>query len=111
MLQEGTIGHDLVVKPVPASVQQHLDQSYVSKHGMDDEMFLDEDGEEIQEDIAVETGFPLRRVQGTNSSELKPQHHIVYRRSSRQNEAEEFSDYGTNPNSNCICKRKVHNIH
>jgi hypothetical protein len=60
---------------------------------MDDEMFLDDDGEEIQEDIAVETGFPLRRVQGTNSSELQPQRHIVYRRSSQQNEAPEFSDY------------------
>jgi hypothetical protein len=70
---------------------------------MDDEMFLDEEGEEIQEDVAVETGFPLRRVPGTNSSELHSQHHIVYRRSSRQNEAPEFSDYGTNPNSNCVC--------
>jgi hypothetical protein len=100
--QEGTIGHDLVVKPVPASVQQHLDQPRLSKHGVDDEMFLDEDGEDIQEDIAVETGFPLRRVQSANGSELKPQQHIVYRRSSRQNEEPEFSDYGTNTNSNFI---------
>ena len=103
MFQEGTIGHDLVVKPVPASVRQYLDQSDLLKQGVDDEMFLDEEGEEIQEDMAVETGFPLRRVQGTNSSELQPQHHIVYRRSSQQDEAPEFSDYGTKPNSNYVC--------
>jgi hypothetical protein len=103
MFQEGTIGHDLVVKPVPASIRQHLDHSDLSKHGLDDEMFLDEEGEEIQEDIAVETGFPLRRVKGTNSSELQPQHHIVYRRSSQENEGPESSDYGTNPNINCVC--------
>jgi hypothetical protein len=66
---------------------------------MDDELFLDEEGEEIQGDIAIETGFPLRRVPGTNSSELQSQHHIVYRRSSHQNEEPEFSDYGTDPNS------------
>jgi hypothetical protein len=81
----------LVVKPVPASVQQHLDQPLRSKHG-DDEMFLDEDGEDIEEDVAVESGFPLRRIRST-----KPQQHIVYRRSSGRNEELESSDYGSVP--------------
>ncbi|XP_023723551.1 A disintegrin and metalloproteinase with thrombospondin motifs adt-2 isoform X2 [Cryptotermes secundus] len=88
LLVEGTIGHDLVVKPVPASVQQHLDkQPLHSEHG-DDEMFLDEDGEHIQEDVVVDSGFPLRRIRST-----KPQQHIVYRRSSAHNEELESSDY------------------
>jgi hypothetical protein len=92
-----------VVKPVPASVRQHLDQPHLSKDGVDDELFLDEDGEDIEEDIAVKTGFPLGRVQSTNGSEPKPQQHIVYRRSSHHNEAPEFSDYGTNTKSNIVC--------
>jgi len=82
---------------VPASVQQHLDQS--PDHNDDDEMFLDEGGEDIQEDVAVETGFPLRRIQGTSSSEPKPQQHIVYRRSSPHNEELESSDYSNTPKS------------
>ncbi|XP_069676454.1 A disintegrin and metalloproteinase with thrombospondin motifs like isoform X2 [Periplaneta americana] len=92
LLVEGTIGHDLVVKPVPASVRQHLDrQSKAHRNDNDDdEMFLDEDGEDIQEDIAVESGFPLRRLQRPSS---KPQQHIVYRRSAPQNEELAFSDY------------------
>ncbi|XP_021914006.1 A disintegrin and metalloproteinase with thrombospondin motifs 16 isoform X2 [Zootermopsis nevadensis] len=93
LLVEGTIGHDLVVKPVPASVRQHLDQPRDSKRGDDDEMFLDENGEDIQEDVAIETGFPLRRIQSTSNSEPKPQQHIIYRRSSSQFEEPEFSDY------------------
>lgn len=100
MFQEGTIGHDLVVKPVPASVRQHLDQPRDSKRGDDDEMFLDENGEDIQEDVAIETGFPLRRIQSTSNSEPKPQQHIIYRRSSSQFEEPEFSDYGNIPKSN-----------
>jgi hypothetical protein len=60
-------------------------------------MFLDENGEDIQEDVAVETGFPLRRLLSTSSSEPKPQQHIIYRRSSFQNEESESSDYGNIP--------------
>ncbi|PNF17038.1 hypothetical protein B7P43_G00837 [Cryptotermes secundus] len=51
-------------------------------------MFLDEDGEHIQEDVVVDSGFPLRRIRST-----KPQQHIVYRRSSAHNEELESSDY------------------
>jgi hypothetical protein len=78
-------------------VQQHLDQSLRSKHGDDDEMFLDEDGEDIQEDVAVESGFPLRRIRST-----KPQQHIVFRRSSPRSEELESSDYGNVPKGNTI---------
>jgi hypothetical protein len=70
---------------------------------VDDEMFLDEEGEDIQADVAVQTGFPLRKIQSTNSTEPKPQRHIVYRRSSHQNEELESSDYGNNKNSNIVC--------
>jgi hypothetical protein len=96
LLQEGTIGHDLVVKPVPESVQQHLDRPLHSKHGDDDEIFLDEDGEDIKEDVAVKSGFPLRRIRSTKS-----QQHIVYRRSSARKELES-SDYGSVSKSNTI---------
>jgi hypothetical protein len=60
-------------------------------------MFLDEDGEDIQEDVAVESGFPLRKIQST-----KPQQHIVYRRSSGRNEELESSDYGSVPKNNIM---------
>nr|CAD7589824.1 unnamed protein product [Timema genevievae] len=65
---EGTIGHDLVLKPVPASVRQHLD---------DDEMFLDSEGEDISEDVAVGSGFPLRR---SRRSAAAAHRHIVFKR-------------------------------
>nr|CAD7260111.1 unnamed protein product [Timema shepardi] len=65
---EGTIGHDLVLKPVPASVRQHLD---------DDEMFLDSEGEDISEDVAVGSGFPLRR---SRRSAAAVHRHIVFKR-------------------------------
>nr|CAD7437999.1 unnamed protein product [Timema bartmani] len=65
---EGTIGHDLVLKPVPASVRQHLD---------DDEMFLDSEGEDISEDVAVGSGFPLRR---SRRSAAVAHRHIVFKR-------------------------------
>jgi hypothetical protein len=86
-----------VVKPVPESVQQHLDQPLHSKqHGDDDEIFLDEDGEDIKEDVAVKSGFPLRRIRSTKS-----QQHIVYRRSNVHKELES-SDYGSVSKSNTI---------
>jgi hypothetical protein len=81
-----------VVKPVPESVQQHLDKPGHSKHGDDDdEMFLDEEGEDIKENVAVKSGFPLSRIRSK-----KPQQHIVYRRSSVREELES-SDYGSVP--------------
>ena len=81
-----------MVKPVPASVRQHLDTE--RNRDDDDEMFLDAEGEDIQEDVAVQSGFPLRRIQRTDNSKPTPQHHIVYRRSSPEKQEEPYSDYG-----------------
>ncbi|XP_054274250.1 A disintegrin and metalloproteinase with thrombospondin motifs 16-like isoform X2 [Macrosteles quadrilineatus] len=81
LLLEGTIGEDLVVKPVPASVRQHLDsRPDPEAKDVDDEAFLDE---EAAEDVAVTDGFPLH---------LGPRHHhIVYRRSVQ--DSMDMSDY------------------
>ncbi|XP_066999385.2 A disintegrin and metalloproteinase with thrombospondin motifs like isoform X2 [Anabrus simplex] len=89
LLMEGTIGHDLVLKPVPARVRQHLDDN--DKDESDDEMFLDEEGEDIANDVAVKSGFPLRRDR--RSASVSPHHHIVYRRSGAENKMEALSDY------------------
>lgn len=75
--QEGTIGGDLVVKPVPASVRQHLDH----RTDDDDEAFLDE---EVEEDVVSRGGFPLP----------PKHHHIVYRRNIADPADGELSDYG-----------------
>lgn len=80
-VQEGTIGPDLVVKPVPASVRQHLDSGRRRDVDDDDEAFLDE---EAAEDVAVKSGFPLP---------LALSHHIVYRRSTPLPDPD-LSDYG-----------------
>lgn len=86
-VQEGTIGHDLVVKPVPATVRQHLDDEPPAD---DDELFLDDEGEDLEDDVAVSGGFPLK---GRRRRALSQTHrHIVYRRS--PNEGDSFSDYG-----------------
>lgn len=70
------------MKPVPASVRQHLD-SGPRRRDDDDEAFLDE---EAEEDLAVRDGFPLH---------LPPRHHhIVYRRSPQDSADGEMSDYG-----------------
>jgi hypothetical protein len=44
---------------------------------MDDEMLMDDDGEEIKEDIDVEKGFKIRRVKGKKRSEMKKKRNIV----------------------------------
>uniref|UniRef100_A0A1B6E598 Peptidase M12B domain-containing protein n=1 Tax=Clastoptera arizonana TaxID=38151 RepID=A0A1B6E598_9HEMI len=76
LLMQGTIGHDLVLKPVPAHIRQHLDSE--EEEDDDDEMFLDE---EAADDQVVSGGFPLA-----------PQHkHIVYRRDIQ--DPDQFSDY------------------
>ncbi|KAG8273555.1 hypothetical protein J6590_016877 [Homalodisca vitripennis] len=81
LLLEGTIGDELIVKPVPASVRQHLDTNHPSlSRDDDDEAFLDE---EAGEDEAVREGFPLQ----------PKHHHIVYRRSISHTIDQELSDY------------------
>lgn len=83
--QEGTIGHDLVVKPVPASVRQHLEE-----HGPhdDDEAFLDEDEDEdlLAEDEEVDDDEELQH-------EPLDHPHIVFRRATNY-EPSESSDFG-----------------
>lgn len=112
-MQEGTIGHDLVVKPVPASVRQHLDSK---RRGCDpdDEMFLDGEDEDGAEDEAV-AGFPLgkdsngdvrfedggqpaghRRLRRDAATEHHA--HIVYKRAGSaggDTAHPDLSDYGT----------------
>lgn len=81
-MQEGTIGPDLVVKPVPASVRQHLDSGRRrNADDDDDEAFLDE---EAAEDVAVKSGFPLP---------LALSRHIVYKRSTPLPDPD-MSDFG-----------------
>ncbi|XP_059485648.1 A disintegrin and metalloproteinase with thrombospondin motifs like isoform X3 [Neocloeon triangulifer] len=60
LLVEGTIGKDLVVRPVPSSVR-HLvpaeeDEGDEEYEGSDDEMFLDEEQEDEE---VMKAGFPL----------------------------------------------------
>ncbi|XP_047001480.1 A disintegrin and metalloproteinase with thrombospondin motifs 1 [Schistocerca americana] len=95
LLLEGTIGHDLVVKPVPAAVRQHLGPSVD-----DDEMFLDAEGEDLEDDVAVTSGFPLginatadrspRAARELAAAGVHP--HIVYRRAGGHHR-DDLSDY------------------
>ncbi|XP_063217945.1 A disintegrin and metalloproteinase with thrombospondin motifs like isoform X2 [Bacillus rossius redtenbacheri] len=84
-LVEGTIGHDLVVRPVPAGVRQHLDQAD------DDEVFLDEEDEGLAGDVAVRAGFPLRRSRRSRAPQGRQ--HIVYRRSAPADPEDPLGDY------------------
>lgn len=92
ILQEGTIGHNLVVKPVPSSVR-HL----VSPP--DDEIFLDANDEDIENDVTMDTGKRIkdsekrRRKRRRREVEDKFHTHIVYKRTNAEEE-DAFSDYG-----------------
>lgn len=83
LFQEGTIGRDLVVKPVPASMR-HL----VAKP--DDEVFLDARNEDIQNDVTMDTG---RKIRSKRDSKDVYHHHIIFKRS-QPTEEDDFSDYG-----------------
>lgn len=110
MLQEGTIGHDLVVKPVPASVRQHLDSNTKDP---DDELFLDEEDDASDEAVR---GFPLGKDSNRDvlfedaaspGEDARPGRrrlrraaahhaHIVYKRAGSESaESPDLSDYGT----------------
>ncbi|GLG99686.1 Uncharacterized protein GBIM_06093 [Gryllus bimaculatus] len=96
LLMEGTIGHDLVLKPVPARVRQHLDDAAedadadAEESAEDDEAWLDEAGEDPRDDVAVGGGFPLGRARRAAPEPTHP--HIVFRRSASA--AGPPSDYG-----------------
>ncbi|KAK6632916.1 hypothetical protein RUM43_012659 [Polyplax serrata] len=96
LLVEGTIGHDLVVRPVPSSVRHLLSPS-------DDEMFLDGHDEDIENDVTVDTGKKIKdsgkkrkkQRRKRRDAEEKYHGHIVYKRSKTKGE-DESSDYGEN---------------
>ncbi|XP_075227661.1 sol narae metalloprotease isoform X2 [Lycorma delicatula] len=95
LLIEGTIGHDLIVKPVPASVRQHLDErrkNSRNKDDDDDEVFMD-DEVAAGEDFVSIGGFPLpAAIRNYTSQNNQRRHtHIVYKRS--ENSDSQFNDY------------------
>ncbi|GLV36364.1 sol narae [Carabus blaptoides fortunei] len=67
LLVEGSIGGDLVIRPIPTHLRQEPDLS-------DDEMYLDQ---EDAEEVAIDTGLPIRRVKKVATR--LPQH-IVYKK-------------------------------
>ncbi|XP_065200009.1 A disintegrin and metalloproteinase with thrombospondin motifs like isoform X2 [Planococcus citri] len=100
LLMEGTIGHDLVIKPLPIHLRKHLNQvkTYSAKESDDleesnsdgDEMFLDKEMSLGQDQIA-RNGFPLDK-EDKSLSKIHPQH-VVYRRHSQDNNDVKFSDF------------------
>lgn len=72
------------MKPVPESVR-HLVAN------PDDEVFLDERNEDIQNDVTMDSGRNIQRRR--RDVEDIYHKHIVYRRSSSRDE-DDFSDYG-----------------
>ncbi|XP_065167570.1 A disintegrin and metalloproteinase with thrombospondin motifs like isoform X3 [Atheta coriaria] len=114
LLLEGSIGEDLVIKPLPARLHPLVNQQTVTKRknlpnpADDDEMFLDDDGE-LSAEVAIDTGLPIHRKtdnideieiddakasksQNDDAYELQPStHHIVFKRKDNQDDTE--SDY------------------
>lgn len=67
-MQEGTIGEDYVVKPIPSMYRRHLESN------SDDEMFLDQEVQNGDDEVSKQ-GFPLK------SPKFVAHHkHVVYRR-------------------------------
>lgn len=87
IFQEGSIGHDLVIKPLPKrfSTKLHNKKEYNTSDLNDDEMFLDADGD-LSSEVSIDTGLPIKR-------KSKGYQHIVYKRD-REEEDEFLSDYG-----------------
>lgn len=88
--QEGSIGSQLVVRPLPPRLRGTLkpanNQNLTDvESANDDEMFLDQDGE-LSAEVAIDTGLPIKRNKDT-------QHHIVYKRKDKDHE-DNYSDYG-----------------
>ncbi|XP_018564553.1 A disintegrin and metalloproteinase with thrombospondin motifs 1 isoform X2 [Anoplophora glabripennis] len=87
---EGSIGSQLVIRPLPARLRGTLkpanNQSIVEGASTnDDEMFLDQDGE-LSAEVAIDTGLPIKR------NKEATQHHIVYKRKDKDHE-DNYSDY------------------
>ncbi|KAL0277732.1 UNVERIFIED_CONTAM: hypothetical protein PYX00_004918 [Menopon gallinae] len=92
LLVEGTIGHDLVVKPVPSSVRHLVTPP-------DDELFLDANDEDIQNDVTMDTGKKIKDAEKRRRKRRRRRdageeyhHHIIYKRAGVSAE-DYYSDY------------------
>ncbi|RZF38947.1 hypothetical protein LSTR_LSTR017517, partial [Laodelphax striatellus] len=101
LLLEGTIGHDLIVKPVPAGVRQHLDDKQNDDDDVieredyiDDELFLDDETAAGEAYVSPD-GFPIQRPSNRTSFFGRRNQdiisHIVYKRNG--SEEADLSDY------------------
>ncbi|KAJ8923959.1 hypothetical protein NQ315_006735 [Exocentrus adspersus] len=86
---EGSIGSQLVIRPLPSRLRGTLKPANnqnisTSTSTSDDEMFLDQDGE-LSAEVAIDTGFPIKRNANTP-------HHIIYKRKDKDHE-DSYSDY------------------
>lgn len=82
--QEGSVGSDLVIKPIPWRLKDKAKVEIDSQPSHDDdEMFLDDDGE-LSAEVAIDTGLPIKRKESTK--------HIVYKRKKFADDI--LGDYG-----------------
>ncbi|XP_050296767.1 A disintegrin and metalloproteinase with thrombospondin motifs 1 isoform X2 [Anthonomus grandis grandis] len=93
LVLEGSIGSQLVIRPVPA----RLRETVKNKHKIsttDDEVFLDEDGN-LSGEISIDTGLPIRRLDGSidahDEEVASVHHHIVIKR--KEEHGDNMSDY------------------
>lgn len=109
ILQEGSIGSDIVIRPVPARLHDHANVTTTAQPATtntttesaddvdvsDDEMFLDADGE-LSSEVAIDTGLPIKRKTKAAAEEAvvtaQTQKHIVFKRKNPQEDT--LSDYG-----------------
>ncbi|XP_044745503.1 A disintegrin and metalloproteinase with thrombospondin motifs 16 isoform X2 [Coccinella septempunctata] len=89
---EGSIGPDLVIRPIPARLRNKILKTYANNKSeevpynpSDDEMFLDTDGE-LSAEVSIDTGVPIKR------KKIHKLHHIVYKKK-KDRQDETFSDY------------------
>ncbi|RZC33117.1 venom metalloproteinase 3, partial [Asbolus verrucosus] len=80
VIVEGSIGADLVIRPVPPRLLKKE-----KPPADDDEMFLDVDGE-LSSEVAIDTGLPIKR-----KKHIQGHRHIVYKRNGNQEDT--MSDY------------------
>ncbi|XP_045468119.1 A disintegrin and metalloproteinase with thrombospondin motifs 16 isoform X2 [Harmonia axyridis] len=89
---EGSIGPDIVIRPIPQRLRNKILKTYgnnrseeIPYNPTDDEMFLDSDGE-LSSEVSIDTGVPIKR------KKIHKQHHIVYKKKKAQQD-DSFSDY------------------
>lgn len=106
--QEGSIGSDMVIRPLPArlhpvanvttapsqntTVNETAAEETDVHEASDDEMFLDADGE-LSSEVAIDTGLPIKRKgQDGTEAESRGHKHIIYKRKGQEEDT--MSDYG-----------------